>query len=178
MEYPCRFASSRSSDLDAAVVVVVVAYIVEVAAAANVAYPLGNESTPNASNHDAVVAYASAFLEPCHGEEVVVQVQVNPSNPYAFVDRVVELFALEGAFAEAQVDAVNGVADVMNNLVAAQNYPGVTVTVTAFRMNDMVVVAPAYPHCGVDDRNQDYSLDDQLAFQQEKDFPVQHDQVA
>ena len=108
---------------------------------------------------------------------MVVLVQVNPLNPYAFVGRVVGLSAWVDAFVEVQVDVVNEAVDVMNNLAAAQNSLAATVTVLAFRLNDMVA-APAYPHCGVDAHKQDYSWDGQLAFQRMKDSLEPHDPVA
>jgi hypothetical protein len=83
-----------------------------------------------------------------------------------------------GAFAEAQVDVVNGEVDAMNNLAAAQNSLDAKVTVSAFRLNDTAAVALAYHHCGADGHKQDYSLDGQLAFQLVKDSLEQHDPVA
>jgi hypothetical protein len=92
-EYPFRFASSHSSYFESAVVAAVAAYIAVVVAAVAAASLLVSESKPSASGRDAVVACASAFLVPYRDAAVVVPVQANPLSPYAFVDRVAELFA-------------------------------------------------------------------------------------
>jgi hypothetical protein len=51
----------------------------------------------------------------------------------------------------------------MNDHMTIENSLDATVTDEAFQMNDMVLVARAYPHCGFDAHKQGCSLDDQLA---------------
>ena len=83
-----------------------------------------------------------------------------------------------GAFAEAQIDVVNGAVDETNNPAAAQNSLDAKVTVSAYHLNDMTAVVLAFPHCGADDHKQDCSLDGQPEFQRVKDSLEQHDPVA
>jgi hypothetical protein len=158
--YPFHFANFHSSCFDCAAV-----YIAAVVVAVTAEYPLVNVSTPNASDHDVVVACAWASPVPFHGEEGALI----PLTPYAFAALVVVLSAWVGAFVEVQIGAVNEAEDETNILAEVRNYPAAPEIAKAFPSHGMVEVVQSFLRCEVDDCKQDYSWGALQAFQQEKD---------